>query len=215
MIDKKASKQKHSENESMLNGGDGYSAANFKIKQKDKKNLKKFFLLHITSIIILSLVPLYIVGTSTAVIPNILINTWPKYFTLESYISQFSSSTNIIEEGAAKRLNLFSVYSFLTYIISLLHFGSFIQTSSLLKTCICLVFTFVYTIVSLIGVFDDKNGLDSMIQTLLELWEKARLEKNFELSDRIRLELEKAGITIKDFRDKPSEYSFACWKILF
>lgn len=163
MIDKKASKQKHSENESMLNGGDGYSAANFKKKQKDKKNLKKFFLLHITSIIILSLVPLYIVGTSTAVIPNILINTWPKYFTLESYISQFSSSTNIIEEGAAKRLNLFSVYSFLTYIISLLHFGSFIQTSSLLKTCICLVFTFVYTIVSLIGVFDDKNGLDSTL----------------------------------------------------
>jgi cysteinyl-tRNA synthetase len=48
-----------------------------------------------------------------------------------------------------------------------------------------------------------------MIQTLLELREKARLEKNFELSDRIRLELEKAGITIKDFRDKPSEYSFA------
>jgi cysteinyl-tRNA synthetase len=55
----------------------------------------------------------------------------------------------------------------------------------------------------------NRSGLDSMIQTLLELREKARLEKNFELSDRIRLELEKAGITIKDFRDKPSEYSFA------
>jgi cysteinyl-tRNA synthetase len=55
----------------------------------------------------------------------------------------------------------------------------------------------------------NKNGLDSMIQTLLELREKARLEKNFELSDRIRQELEKAGIIIKDFRDKPSEYSFA------
>ena len=52
----------------------------------------------------------------------------------------------------------------------------------------------------------NKSGLDSMIQTLLELREKARLEKNFELSDRIRQELEKAGITIKDFRDKPSEY---------
>jgi cysteinyl-tRNA synthetase len=54
----------------------------------------------------------------------------------------------------------------------------------------------------------NRSGLDSMIQTLLELREKARIEKNFELSDRIRKELETAGIIIKDFKDKPSEYSF-------
>ncbi|MEB3316268.1 MAG: cysteine--tRNA ligase [Candidatus Melainabacteria bacterium] len=59
------------------------------------------------------------------------------------------------------------------------------------------------------NILIDKGSLGSIIETLLELREKARLEKNFELSDRIRLELEKAGITIKDFKDKPSEYSFA------
>lgn len=59
------------------------------------------------------------------------------------------------------------------------------------------------------NILIDKGSLGSIIETLLELREKARLEKNFELSDRIRLELEKAGIIIKDFKDKPSEYSFA------
>ena len=54
----------------------------------------------------------------------------------------------------------------------------------------------------------NKNDLGKIIQTLLELREEARLTKNFELSDRIRQELEQAGIVIKDFRDKPSEYSF-------
>ena len=59
------------------------------------------------------------------------------------------------------------------------------------------------------NILIDKGSLGSIIETLLDLREKARLEKNFELSDRIRLELEKAGIIIKDFKDKPSEYSFA------
>ena len=59
------------------------------------------------------------------------------------------------------------------------------------------------------NILIDKCSLGSIIETLLDLREKARLEKNFELSDRIRLELEKAGIIIKDFKDKPSEYSFA------
>ena len=59
------------------------------------------------------------------------------------------------------------------------------------------------------NILIDKGSLGSIIETLLELREKARLEKNFELSDKIRLELEKAGIIIKDFKDKPSEYSFA------
>jgi cysteinyl-tRNA synthetase len=59
------------------------------------------------------------------------------------------------------------------------------------------------------NILVNKGSLDSIIQTLLELREKARLEKNFALSDRIREELETAGIIIKDFKDKPSEYSFA------
>ena len=59
------------------------------------------------------------------------------------------------------------------------------------------------------NILIDKSSLGSIIETLLDLREKARLEKNFELSDRIRLELEKAGIIIRDFKDKPSEYSFA------
>lgn len=50
------------------------------------------------------------------------------------------------------------------------------------------------------------QALEKLVRTLLNLRERARNEKNFELSDQIRKNLEDAGVLIKDFRDKPSEY---------
>ncbi len=54
----------------------------------------------------------------------------------------------------------------------------------------------------------NRSPMSDLIQTLLEIREKARSEKDFMLSDKIRKQLELSGVSIKDFRDKPSEWSF-------
>ena len=54
----------------------------------------------------------------------------------------------------------------------------------------------------------NRSPMSDLIQTLLEIREKARSEKDFMLSDKIRKQLELSGVSIKDFRDIPSEWSF-------
>jgi cysteinyl-tRNA synthetase len=51
-----------------------------------------------------------------------------------------------------------------------------------------------------------KNILDTAMNILIKLREKARKEKNFELSDQIRDELARAKIKINDYRDKESTW---------
>ena len=51
-----------------------------------------------------------------------------------------------------------------------------------------------------------KNILDTAMNILIKLREKARKEKNFELSDQIRDELARAKVKINDYRDKESTW---------
>lgn len=54
-----------------------------------------------------------------------------------------------------------------------------------------------------------QTALTTLVQKLLEEREQARINKDFASSDRVRNQLQEAGVIIKDFRDKPSDWSLA------
>ena len=53
------------------------------------------------------------------------------------------------------------------------------------------------------------KALDQLVRTLIDMRNEARASKDFATSDKIRDDLASAGIIVKDFRDKPSEWSFS------
>ena len=53
------------------------------------------------------------------------------------------------------------------------------------------------------------EAMDAIVSQLLEIREQARANKDFATSDKIRDQLQAAGISIKDYRDKASEWSFS------
>lgn len=56
---------------------------------------------------------------------------------------------------------------------------------------------------------NNSKATDELVKTLLEMRDNARADKDFVTSDKIRDSLTDAGIIVKDFRDKPSEWSFS------
>jgi len=73
-----------------------------------------------------------------------------------------------------------------------------------LELLISTLHVFVFDILGLVKQNDSNNNgdkLNSAIELLIQLRKKARLNKDFALSDEIRDELAKAGITLKDGRE--------------
>ncbi len=59
------------------------------------------------------------------------------------------------------------------------------------------------------GSQNNSKAVDKLVKTLLEMRDNARTNKDFATSDKIRDSLTDAGIIVKDFRDKPSAWSFS------
>ena len=64
---------------------------------------------------------------------------------------------------------------------------------------------------SVLGLEEEKGQndelLDGTVQLLIDLRKKARTDKNFSLSDKIRDDLKKIGIQIKDGKDGEMTYT--------
>jgi len=64
---------------------------------------------------------------------------------------------------------------------------------------------------SVLGLEEEKELQDELlndtIQLLIDLRKKARVDKNFSMSDKIRDDLKKIGIQIKDGKDGEMTYS--------
>jgi cysteinyl-tRNA synthetase len=83
------------------------------------------------------------------------------------------------------------------------------KTSDKFKTIIFLLCVLGFDLV-------DRNSKNSnsdqalveVMNLVLDIRAKARLGKDFQTSDLIRDGLNKAGIMIKDYRDKPSDWQF-------
>lgn len=164
---------KSNENGIEQNNMHGYSVGFKSInnRKKDRKKFIKFVMIHFISIILMSIVPLYILTSSLPIISSILKSSWSSFFSIDKFLDSIISEknfqinnsmiNNINFNDGPKRINIFSIYSFMTYTIALIHFGSFIQLSSLFKTLVCFLFAFLYSLLGLIGIFDGKVFQDS------------------------------------------------------
>ena len=60
-------------------------------------------------------------------------------------------------------------------------------------------------------VEQNNSVLHNVVQVLIELRKKARQDRNFALSDKIRDDLKKVGIQLKDGKEGEIEFSIDAW----
>jgi cysteinyl-tRNA synthetase len=93
---------------------------------------------------------------------------------------------------------LFSMVKFINQVKD----GSSTVNKKDLKIIINTVNIFVYEILGLQNVNEDANQykekLEETLELLIKMRSEARANKDFELSDKIRIELDKIGIQLKD-----------------
>ena len=105
--------------------------ANKSIKAFNRHVTARYLSLHLLATVILSLMPVYIFATSIPATNCIMAAT---------------RST-----ATTQSLNLFVMYSLFCFVVSLVHFGSFIQLSSLVKTLVASFFALAYGVIAIIG----------------------------------------------------------------
>lgn len=130
----------------------------------------KYILLHLASFILLSLIPIYILSTSMGVLCNLVKYSWVSLFSNEvSTTTSIATSliSNPVESSAngtspTKRMNLFSMYIFFCYTVSLIHFCTFVQLSALFKTLLALVYAILIAFISYFGLCDIYKSIDEV-----------------------------------------------------
>jgi class 3 adenylate cyclase/uncharacterized membrane protein YbhN (UPF0104 family) len=126
----------------------------------------RYILLHIISIGLLSVVPIFILSTGVSVLCDIIAHSFSSYLSTQQSNSQSSFSTsassdavdlnsnnnNYLQAENSKRLNVFGMYVYFSYAVALIHFCSFVQSSSFIKTLFALAFALIYAIIGTVGV---------------------------------------------------------------
>lgn len=140
---------------------------------KENPGIKiRYFILHLVSLILLSIIPIFILTTGLPVLCNIIGLSWSALYTestpnsasLVTASPSITSTNSSSSTSNTKRLNLFSVYLYFTYTVSLLHFCSFVQISSLLKTLVALIFALIFGIISFVGISPNQNVNNYQLQ---------------------------------------------------
>jgi hypothetical protein len=90
----------------------------------------KYLVLHLLSSLMLILVPIYIMVNGLPVMSDLILN----------------------HSSHQKLINFFSVYFYFCYVISLIHFGTFVQLNSLFKMLLAVMFAVVCALISFIGL---------------------------------------------------------------
>jgi hypothetical protein len=94
------------------------------------KVVVKYLVLHLLSSLMLILVPIYIMVNGLPVMSDLILN----------------------HSSHQKLINFFSVYFYFCYVISLIHFGTFVQLNSLFKMLLAVIFAAVCALISFIGL---------------------------------------------------------------
>ena len=105
-----------------------------------KKILLNQALVYALSFILLALVPIYLLGTGLP-----FVSTANKYLLNNSLF-------NRNERSIHRPLNLFGLYLYLIYTICLVSFVTFVQLSSLYRTCLAIVFAVIFCLCALLGI---------------------------------------------------------------
>lgn len=126
----------------------------------------KFALLHLVSFILLTLVPIYIMATGLpAALCNMLGPSWSALFTSSSTTSTPTSGAGgsiNTPDRSSKRLNLFAMYIYFCFTVTLLHLTSFVQLSALLKNFLALAFALVFALISFFGTCPNFNIINQV-----------------------------------------------------
>lgn len=102
-------------------------------------------LVYALSSILLTLVPIYLLGTGLPFVPTI-----NSHLSNNSLIDSDDQTSNI--NSYHRPLNLFGLYLYFTYTICLVSFVTFVQLSSLYRTCLALVFAAIIGLCALLGI---------------------------------------------------------------
>ena len=131
-----------------VRGGQKSSAATTTV------NKSKSCLLYSLAVLLLGLMPLYVLATGAPITKSILAATWQAMLKLNTTVvgGGGASQATPLVTAQASQLNIFSVYLLYALVVSLIHFGSFVQLSSLLKTAMCAVFGLACAVLALVGV---------------------------------------------------------------
>jgi class 3 adenylate cyclase len=140
--------------------------------QLRKQILLRYILLHVISIALLSVVPIFILSTGVPVLCDIIAHSFSSYLTSQTSSSSVSSpltSSDTVDPKSnnnyylqaenSKRLNVFGMYVYFSYAVALIHFCSFVQTSSFIKTLFALVFAIIYAVIGTVGMSDKFNDI--------------------------------------------------------
>jgi class 3 adenylate cyclase len=103
--------------------------------------ITNFSLVHFISAILLSLTPIFILATCPPITVRIFDYAW------SAKLGDQENSTL-----TSSKQNIFALYSFYCFVVSLLHFCSFFQLGSMFKTLIALVFMIVFSLLGFIGL---------------------------------------------------------------
>ena len=119
-------------------------------------------------------------------------------FNVESWKKNCYNAMNDDFNSPILIAELFSMVKFINQVKD----GSSTVNKKDLKIIINTVNTFVFEILGLQNVNEDANQykqkLEETLELLIKMRSEARANKNFELSDEIRIELDKIGIQLKD-----------------
>lgn len=105
-----------------------------------KKVLIKYTIIYLLSFIFLTLVPIYLLGSGLPFLTNLNNFLWD---------SLLNNDNNI---QSTERLNLFGLYLYFIYTISIINFGSFVQLSSLYKTILSFIFALILALCAFLGI---------------------------------------------------------------
>ncbi|RNA01756.1 adenylate cyclase type 2-like isoform X2 [Brachionus plicatilis] len=116
-----------------------------------KKVLLKYALLYAFSFIFLTAVPIYLLGTGLPFMSNLNNYLWRSLLN-----NNTNRQANSLSEPTS-RLNLFALYLYFVYTIALVNFGSFVQLSSLYKSCLSLAFALIFALCAMLGIGTNIN----------------------------------------------------------
>lgn len=128
------------------------------LQSKDRRSIfTKYALFHLASFFLLSIVPIYIMTTGIpSTLCNMLGSSWSTLVTNRDSTTTPPSSAAVTDasslRSSTKRLNLFATYIYFCFTVTLIHFSSFVQLSSLFKNLLVLIFALTFSLTSFFGI---------------------------------------------------------------
>lgn len=139
------------------------------------RTCKFVFVFRTASLVLLSLVPVYIMSTGLpAALCNMLGSSWSSMFAdprggdnlANADLKQQQTGQQSLDRMMSKRLNLFAMYIYFCFTVTLIHFSSFVQLGSIFKNTLALGFGLSFALIGYFGLCPNLNVLNQVRESI-------------------------------------------------